>query len=115
MYLHTYVKDIIHSFISHNDFSIWKQKQVEIIIAHDDITTEEGCKTVLQKANNLAPLYSIFHLAAVFRDALFEHQTIESYQKTFSVKAKTLRHLDRITRTFYPNLRYSQNFRLVCN
>lgn len=91
-------------------FRIWKLKHVHIKVVTDDISTEEGCKTVLKKANQMAPLHAIFHLAATFSEALFEHQTKESFKQSFLVKAQSLFHLDRLTRTSYFSLKYGKIF-----
>lgn len=84
---------------------MWKQRGVHINVTTDDITTAAGCKIVLEKANSMAPLGSIFHLAVTFKDAFFENQTLKNFTELFNVKAKVLQHFDRLTRISYPTLK----------
>lgn len=78
---------------------------MEVKIITENIKTENGCKVLLETANNMAPLGAVFHLAAVFSDALFEHQTVDNFKQVYSVKTETLINLDKITRNHYPNLK----------
>lgn len=53
----------------------------------------------------MAPLGGVFHLAAVFSDALFDFQTVDNFKRVFTVKTDTLQNLDKITRQVYPDLK----------
>lgn len=74
-------------------------------IATDDITTEEGCKTIISKAKSLGPVQAVFNLAVVLRDAALPDQNVESFQKSFGPKAIAVQHFDKLTREMCPQLR----------
>lgn len=44
---------------------IWRSYGANVIISTDDITKEEGVKSLLQTANSLGPVSAIFNLAVV--------------------------------------------------
>lgn len=69
------------------------------------ISTEEGCKALLNKANSLGSVTGIFNLAVVLYDGLFKNQTQENFEKSFVPKAKATKLLDKFSRTMCPNLK----------
>lgn len=53
----------------------------------------------------LGPIVSIFNLAVILADALFENQTEDNFQKALAPKAFATHYLDVISRTLCPNLK----------
>lgn len=83
---------------------------MEIRISKSDISKRSGCKEILEEANSLGTVRSIFHLAVVLLDALFENQTAENFSKAFAPKADAAKHLDTLSREFCPHLKYAKPF-----
>nr|XP_022920511.1 fatty acid synthase-like [Onthophagus taurus] len=86
--------------------NIFKNYGVETHIRSDDITTKEGCRTLLSFAETLGPVEGIFNLAVVLKDALFENQTVESFEVSLKPKAYATQYLDEISRGVCVNLKY---------
>lgn len=86
-------------------FRSWINEGVQIKISKQDITTRTGCKNLLQEASVLGPINSIFNLAVILADALFENQTEDNFKKSLAPKAFATQHLDELTRTMCPHLR----------
>ncbi|KAK3908916.1 Fatty acid synthase [Frankliniella fusca] len=82
----------------------WRSYGVEVVISTADITTEEGCRQLLQEANQVGPVLAIFNLAVVLRDAMLENQTAEDFATSHGPKASATRHLDKLSRTLCPAL-----------
>lgn len=82
---------------------------VKVEISTASISTEKGCKSLLDQANSLGAVAGIFNLAVVLYDALLENQTEESFRKLFSPKAKTTKLLDQLSRNTCPDLRLAAN------
>jgi fatty acid synthase len=80
--------------------------KTEVIISTHNSNTVEGSEALLKDANKLGPIGGIFHLAVVLNDALFDNQTIESFQETCESKINTFVNLDKITRNSYSDLDY---------
>lgn len=85
--------------------SIWKSYGVQIVISTEDITTEEGCRKLLNTAKALGPVQSIFNLGVVLEDAIFTNQTPETFVTSFGPKAYATKHLDVSSRELCPRLR----------
>ncbi|KAJ8946540.1 hypothetical protein NQ318_004676 [Aromia moschata] len=85
---------------------IWTSYGTIVKISKADICTEDGCKQLLEEASELGPVDSIFNLAVVLADAIFENQTPETFQTSFAPKANATRYLDDLTRTMCPDLRH---------
>ncbi|KAK9875949.1 hypothetical protein WA026_011050 [Henosepilachna vigintioctopunctata] len=85
--------------------NIWKSYGVLVVISTADITTEAGCENIISEAEKLGPVESIFNLAVVLRDSLFEKQQPETFKISFGPKAVATMNLDKITRIRCPNLR----------
>lgn len=78
---------------------------VKAEISTANVTTEQGCKELLEQANILAPVTAIFNLAVVLNDSLFTNQTEESFVKTHEPKALATKLLDGLSRKFCPHLK----------
>ncbi|CAG7837949.1 unnamed protein product [Allacma fusca] len=94
---------------------VWSERGTEVLVSQDDMTTLQGSKTVLEKANALGPLGGIFNLAMVLKDALFEHQTLANFEAVASPKINVTRHLDQLTRTGSNQLDYFVVFSSVAS
>ncbi|XP_057672284.1 fatty acid synthase-like [Diorhabda carinulata] len=83
----------------------WESYGTIVHISTDNIYTEEGCRNLLQTANKLGNVHSIFNLAVVLSDAIFENQTLETFQTSLGPKAVAASHLDRLSRVLCPTLK----------
>lgn len=89
----------------HNFYRIWHSYGAVIHISKADIRTTEGCTELIKEAQALGPVDSVFNLAAVLADALFENQTPETFKTSFDPKAVATQCLDEVTRKLCPSLR----------
>lgn len=85
---------------------LWKSYGVETLITTADITTKEGCRELIEGANQLAPVAGVFNLSVVLEDGVVTNQTEEKFGTVFGPKAIATKYLDDITRNECPNLRY---------
>ncbi|CAH1160281.1 unnamed protein product [Phaedon cochleariae] len=83
----------------------WKSYGATIKISKADITTKEGCRTLVQEAQKLGEITAIFNLAVVLADALFENQTKESFVTSSGPKSLATKYIDEISRELCPGLR----------
>ncbi|CAH1129520.1 unnamed protein product [Ceutorhynchus assimilis] len=83
---------------------------VKVIISTIDASTAKGARQLLNDANELAPVGGIFNLAIVLQDALFENQTISSFEVAYKPKANISKQLDALSRTLAPTLDYFVSF-----
>ncbi|KAG5865371.1 Fatty acid synthase, partial [Gonioctena quinquepunctata] len=83
----------------------WKSYGVNVLISKCDITTREGCRTLLEEAQKLGEVKAIFNLAVVLADAIFENQTEETFATSFGPKPIATRYLDEISRELCSELR----------
>ncbi|VVC31174.1 Hypothetical protein CINCED_3A017392, partial [Cinara cedri] len=85
---------------------VWELYGVKVVISTADITTEDGVKQLLNEANQLGPVSSIFNLAVVLKDALFENQTEENFIASAGPKAIATALLDKYSRIMCPELKH---------
>ncbi|XP_060866838.1 fatty acid synthase-like [Metopolophium dirhodum] len=85
---------------------VWESYGANVVISTADITTEEGVKQLLNEANKLGPVSTIFNLAVVLKDALFENQTEEDFKASAGPKAIATSLLDKYSRTMCPELKH---------
>ncbi|XP_046609412.1 fatty acid synthase-like isoform X1 [Neodiprion virginianus] len=86
--------------------NLWQKYGVKVVIlVGKDASTHEGCEAILKEAASLGPVHAIFNLAVVLKDALYENQTVESFEESFRVKAWATRQMDQLSRTLCPQLR----------
>ncbi|XP_025018650.1 fatty acid synthase-like [Tetranychus urticae] len=78
----------------------------KIIVSNEDCQTIESVKRLLKQASSLGPIGGIFHLAMVLKDALFENQTISTFEEVITPKALSGLYLDQITRSMGLDLDY---------
>lgn len=77
---------------------------VNVKILTNDVTTYNGCKEILDSANKMGPIISIFNLAVVLKDALIENQTVTNFKISFAPKAMATTRLDALSRILCPHL-----------
>ncbi|XP_077296458.1 fatty acid synthase-like [Arctopsyche grandis] len=82
----------------------WTNYGADIKISTDNISTREGCVNLLKTANTLGQVKSIFNLAVILKDALFENQTPEMFKESFAPKARATKFLDVESRKLCPHL-----------
>lgn len=85
---------------------LWQSYGATVEVNTDDITTYEGCKSLLQSASKLGPIGGIFNLAVALRDAIFTNQTVEKFKESFAPKAIATKYLDELSRKMCPSLQY---------
>lgn len=83
-----------------------RARGVRVIIDTNDITTEEGCRTMIENAQKIGPVGGVFNAAVVYRDALFDTQPLEQFVDVCGPKAKASLHFDKLTREMCPELDY---------
>lgn len=86
-------------------FRAWTSYDANIVINTDNVTTQEGCTSILKKANALGTVRAIFNLAVILKDAILENQTRETFKESFAPKAVTTKFLDLESRKLCPELR----------
>lgn len=84
---------------------IWRSYGVVVKISTANVTTMEGCKKLLLEANDLGPVESIFNVAVILKDAIFENQTKENFEVSFGPKAVATKYLDLLSRKLCPCLK----------
>lgn len=83
----------------------WSMEGVIVKIATSDITTEKGCKELLECAVKLGDVAGIFNLAAILYDASLENQTPQNFVNCLGPKAVSAKYLDQISRQMCPNIK----------
>ncbi|KAK4878861.1 hypothetical protein RN001_011367 [Aquatica leii] len=86
--------------------NLWKSKNVDVRICTSDVSTEEGCLELLKFANSFGSVVGIFNLAAVTNDQLFENYSESTFAAPFPAKAFATDHLDKLSRSLCPMLKY---------
>ncbi|EAT46623.1 AAEL002228-PA [Aedes aegypti] len=85
---------------------IWNSYGAHTHICMADVTTEDGCRTLIEEASQMGTIAAIYNLAVKLRDAILENQTEEKFAECLAPKAKATEHLDRISRTNCPDLKH---------
>lgn len=73
----------------------------------------EGCKELLKEALKMGPVGGIFNLAVVLRDAIFENQTVESFEESMKPKVDATKHLSEFSQIYCPDLKHFVTFSSV--
>jgi fatty acid synthase, animal type len=84
--------------------SLWKSYGVNVTVDTADVTSEQGCRQLLEAATRMAPVGGIFNLAVALRDKLLENQTVEMFRESLAPKAEATKHLDQLSRVLCPEL-----------
>lgn len=85
---------------------IWKNYGCQTIISTADITKADGCRALIDEAQQYGPIDGIFNLAVCLRDGIFENQTAEWFKESLAPKSDATIHFDEITRQMEINLKY---------
>ncbi|XP_062548539.1 fatty acid synthase-like [Armigeres subalbatus] len=83
----------------------WNSYGALIHISTADVTTEDGCRTLLQKSAQFGPVSAIFNLAVKLCDAILDNQSVDKFVECLAPKAKATEHLDRVSRVLCPQLK----------
>lgn len=86
--------------------SLWRSYGVDVRVSTTNVATRKGCTELIREANKLGPVESVFNLAAVLQDAVFENQNEQTFTISLQPKAVATTYLDEITRKLCPNLRW---------
>lgn len=85
---------------------LWESYGCKIIISTADITTYQGCKSLLVDSLAHGQIGGIFNLAAVLRDSILENQNVAKFQKCVAPKAVATRFLNELSRILCPQLQH---------
>ncbi|KAB0791242.1 hypothetical protein PPYR_03042 [Photinus pyralis] len=83
----------------------WKGYGVTVLVSTEDAATRDGCVELLKTGNQLGPVESIFNLALILRDAIFENQSVEKFEAVFRPKVHVTKLMDELSRKMCPELR----------
>ncbi|XP_053675149.1 fatty acid synthase-like [Anopheles nili] len=86
--------------------NLWQSYGVQVRISTEDISTEKGCRQLLQQAIQMGPIAGIFNLAVQLRDAIIENQSVDKFSECLAPKATATHHLDLISRELCPMLKH---------
>ncbi|KAG5675346.1 hypothetical protein PVAND_005256 [Polypedilum vanderplanki] len=85
---------------------LWKKYGVEVIISTANIATLEGCLKLINEAQTLGPVDTIFNFAAVLQDGIFTNQTEKMFKKSLEPKAVATKYLHEASLDLCPNLQH---------
>ncbi|XP_054157438.1 fatty acid synthase-like [Oppia nitens] len=84
----------------------FRELGAEVSLWTQPISSVDCARDLLEECLKMGTIGGIFHLALVLSDGILENQTVESYDKVFEPKSKTLKHLDELSRKMCPLLDY---------
>ncbi|XP_062548542.1 fatty acid synthase-like [Armigeres subalbatus] len=84
----------------------WNSYGAHTHVCTADVTTLDGCRTLLKEASQFGSVAAIYNLAVQLRDAILENQSEEMFIKCLAPKAKATEYLDVISRQFCPDLKH---------
>lgn len=86
---------------------LWKSYGVNVLIIKGaDAANRKDCEFILKSAAKQGPVDAIFNLAEVMKDALYENQTLQSFEESFKPKAWSTKMLDELSRKLCPQLQH---------
>ncbi|XP_032662832.1 fatty acid synthase-like [Odontomachus brunneus] len=86
---------------------LWKSYGVNVlIITGADAANRKDCEFIIKSAAKQGPVDAIFNLAVVLKDALYENQTIQSFEESLKPKAWSTKILDELSRKLCPQLKH---------
>lgn len=86
--------------------SLWESYGCKVIVNPADISTYQGCRSLLLDSLPYGQIGGIFNLAAVLRDGILENQTSEKFQECFGPKSVATRFLNELSRILCPKLEH---------
>lgn len=87
-------------------FRLWTSYGATVVVDQSDITTIQGCGSLLDKAISLGPIGGIFNLAVKLLDAVVQNQTVQNFKESLAVKADATMYLDQISQKVCPELEH---------
>ena len=87
-----------------------KQKGVKVTLTQADVSKESGCREALEECMSSGPVGGIFNVAVVYKDTLFQDQSISQFKEVCAPKAEATRHLDKLSQELCPELDYFLTF-----
>ncbi|XP_052896146.1 fatty acid synthase-like [Anopheles moucheti] len=84
----------------------WHTYGVQVLVSTEDISSENGCRRLLQQAIRMGPIAGIFNLAVQLRDAIIENQSVDKFAECLAPKATATHHLDLLSRELCPMLKH---------
>ncbi|XP_065083523.1 fatty acid synthase-like [Ochlerotatus camptorhynchus] len=85
---------------------IWNSYGVHTHVCTADITSMDGCRTLLKEASRFGAVAAIYNLAVQLRDAILENQSVEMFVECMAPKAKATEYLDIASRLLCPQLKH---------
>lgn len=92
--------------ISFNSFSLWESYGCKVIVNPADISTYQGCRSLLLDSLPHGQIGGIFNLAVVLRDGILDNQTVEKFQECVGPKSVATRYLNELSRILCPKLEH---------
>ncbi|KAI1303654.1 Fatty acid synthase [Halotydeus destructor] len=83
-----------------------RKQGVQVTIDHSDITKEDTCYTLTTKAMQQGHIGGIFNAAVIYKDALYDSQSLAHFKDVCAPKAEASLHFDKISRQLCPHLDY---------
>ncbi|XP_061181837.1 fatty acid synthase-like [Saccostrea echinata] len=81
-----------------------KEQGIKVYVSTEDMTSEGGCRSLIEETMKQGPVGGIFHLAMVLRDGMLENQTNENFKDVLDPKVLGIVHLDNWSRTLCKDL-----------
>lgn len=76
----------------------WEDLGVQVVVTQTDVSDAVAVESLIDAAEEMAPVGGIFHLAMVLGDALLANQTVKGFERACAGKLLGGRHLDAISR-----------------
>lgn len=84
----------------------WKERGVSVQIDTSDVSTLNGARNLLNKANSAGSVGGIINLAAVIKDGLFQNLSISDFDAVCKSKIEITKNLDIASRKLCPDINY---------
>ncbi|XP_071129497.1 fatty acid synthase-like isoform X4 [Mytilus edulis] len=75
-----------------------RERNINLMVSSRNVTTEEGCRKLMEETQKVGPVGGVFNLAMVLEDGLFENQTPENFKKVCEPKVHGTMNLDKVAR-----------------
>ncbi|XP_055683221.1 fatty acid synthase-like [Lutzomyia longipalpis] len=84
----------------------WREKGVNVVVAINDLSTQQSAQQLLKDATKLGPVGGIFNTAVVLRDGFLENQQESDFRTVCLSKVDATKFLDVASRILCPDLDY---------
>lgn len=97
---------------AYQKYSLLRMKRmgVKIRICTADITKKDGCRELMMQSIKDGPIGGIFNTAVIYKDKLYQDQTISIFNEVCGPKSEATRHFDELSRSLCPHLDYFMTF-----